>query len=97
MTRPRIVITGVGGISGAGRDPDEMLDAIAAGRSAIRPIEGFDTTGWPVSQAAEIVDFNARSLVDDRKLHKLIRRTDMLGAVRAHKLGCTAFLARASE
>ena len=79
MTRPRIVITGVGGISGAGRDPDEMLDAIVAGRSAIRPIEGFDTTGWLVNQAAEIVDFNARSLVDDRKLHKLIRRTDMLG------------------
>jgi 3-oxoacyl-[acyl-carrier-protein] synthase-1 len=75
----RVVITGVGGVSGAGRDPDAMLDAIVEGRSAIRPIEGFDTTGWPVTQAAEIVDFNARSLVDDRKLHKLIRRTDMLG------------------
>jgi len=75
----RVVITGVGGISGAGRDPDAMLDAIVDGRSAIRPIEGFDTTGWPVTQAAEIVDFNARTLVDDRKLHKLIRRTDMLG------------------
>jgi len=75
----RVVITGVGGVSGAGRDPDAMLDAIVEGRSAIRPIEGFDTSGWPVTQAAEIVDFNARSLVDDRKLHKLIRRTDMLG------------------
>jgi len=75
----RVVITGVGGVSGSGRDPDVMLDAIIEGRSAIRPIEGFDTTGWPVTQAAEIVDFNARSLVDDRKLHKLIRRTDMLG------------------
>src|SRR4029079_1748257 len=47
--------------------------------SAIRPIEGFDTTGWPVTDAAEIGEFNARALVDDRKLHKLIRRTDMLG------------------
>src|SRR4051794_6302602 len=75
----RVVITGVGGVSGCGRDPDGMLDAIVEGRSAIRPIEGFDTTGWPVKHAAEIVDFNARSLVDDRKLHKLIRRTDMLG------------------
>jgi 3-oxoacyl-[acyl-carrier-protein] synthase-1 len=79
MSRNRIVITGVGGVSGAGRDPDAMLDAIIDGRSAIRPIEGFDTTGWPVKDAAEIVDFNARALVDDRKLHKLIRRTDMLG------------------
>ena len=79
MSRNRIVITGVGGVSGAGRDPEAMLDAIIDGRSAIRPIEGFDTTGWPVKDAAEIVDFNARALVDDRKLHKLIRRTDMLG------------------
>jgi 3-oxoacyl-[acyl-carrier-protein] synthase-1 len=29
--------------------------------------------------AAEIADFNPRALVDDRKLHKLIRRTDLVG------------------
>ena len=29
--------------------------------------------------AGEIADFNPRALVDDRKLHKLIRRTDLLG------------------
>src|SRR4029453_14153680 len=29
--------------------------------------------------AAEIADFNPRAMVDDRKLHKLIRRTDLLG------------------
>ena len=71
-----VVITGVG-VSGA--DAIRLM-LIAIVRSlAIRPIEGFDTTGWPGFCAAEIVDFNARSLVDDRKLHKLIRRTDMLG------------------
>ncbi|MEO8537109.1 MAG: beta-ketoacyl synthase N-terminal-like domain-containing protein [Betaproteobacteria bacterium] len=79
MKTRRIVVTGTGGVSGAGRDPDAMLDAILAGTSAIRPIESFDTTGWPVTQAAEIVDFNARALVDDRKLHKFIRRTDLVG------------------
>jgi 3-oxoacyl-[acyl-carrier-protein] synthase-1 len=75
----RALITGSGGVCGAGRDPQTMLDAIVGGRSAIRPIEGWDTTGWPVTRAAEIVNFNARELVDDRKLHKLIRRTDLLG------------------
>ncbi len=75
----RIVITGTGAVCGAGRDPAQMLSAIVEGRSAIAPIESFDTAGWPVKNAAEIRDFNARSLVDDRKLHKLIRRTDMLG------------------
>ena len=77
--KPRVVITGVGAVCGAGRDPDAIFAAIAEGRSAIAPIEGWDTSGWPVKHAAEIHDFNARALVDDRKLHKLIRRTDMLG------------------
>ena len=75
----RIVITGAGAVCGAGRDPESMLDAIVEGRSAIGPIRGWDTADWPVTQAAEIADFNARALVDDRKLHKLIRRTDLLG------------------
>jgi 3-oxoacyl-[acyl-carrier-protein] synthase-1 len=32
-----------------------------------------------VKVAAEIADFNPRAMVEDRKLHKFIRRTDMLG------------------
>jgi 3-oxoacyl-[acyl-carrier-protein] synthase-1 len=75
----RILITGTGAVCGAGRDPATMLDAIVNGRSAIGPIKGWDTTGWPVTRAAEIPDFNARALVDDRKLHKFIRRTDLVG------------------
>lgn len=75
----RVLITGAGAVCGAGRDPAAMLDAISNGRSAIGPIRGWDTTGWPVTNAAEIADFNPRALVDDRKLHKLIRRTDMVG------------------
>ena len=61
----RIVISGTGGVCGLGRDADAMLDAIVAGRSAIGPIAGWDTAGWPVTHAAEIADFNARSLVDE--------------------------------
>ena len=92
---PRVVITGTGAVCGAGRDPAQMLAAIVEGRSAIAPITGFDTSGWPVANAAEIADFNARALVDDRKLHKLIRRTDMLGIYAgdraAHAAGYAAY------
>ena len=59
--------------------PDDILDAVRDGRSAIAPIRQWDTTGWPCRVAAEIADFNPRALVDDRKLHKLIRRTDLVG------------------
>ena len=34
----RVVITGTGAVCGLGRDTDEMLEAIVAGRSAIKPI-----------------------------------------------------------
>ena len=80
MTNPlRVVVTGTGAVCGAGMSPDQILDAVLAGRSAIRSITQWDTAGWPCRVAAEIPDFNPRALVDDRKLHKLIRRTDLVG------------------
>ena len=75
----KIVVTGTGAVCGAGMSPNDILDAVVAGRSAIGPIKLWDTAGWPCRIAAEIADFNPRAMVDDRKLHKLIRRTDMLG------------------
>ncbi len=80
MTNPsRVVVTGSGAVCGAGMSPDEILGAVLAGRSAIAPVTQWDTAGWPCRIAAEIADFNPRALVDDRKLHKLIRRTDLVG------------------
>jgi 3-oxoacyl-[acyl-carrier-protein] synthase-1 len=76
---PDVVVTGAGAVCAAGMTPDDILDAVVEARSAIGPINQWDTTGWPCRIAAEIPDFNARALVDDRKLHKLIRRTDLLG------------------
>jgi 3-oxoacyl-(acyl-carrier-protein) synthase len=76
---PQVVVTATGAVCASGMDPAAILDEVLAGKSAIGPIAQWDTTGWPVSEAGEIVDFNARALVEDRKLHKLIRRTDLLG------------------
>jgi len=75
----KVVVTGTGALCAAGMTPDGILDAVLAGRSAIGPIKLWDTTGWPCRIAGEIADFNPRALVDDRKLHKLIRRTDLVG------------------
>jgi len=79
MTSPRILITGSGAVCGAGNSPAAIFAAAREGRSAIAPIRQWDTTGWPVRVAAEIADFNPRAMVEDRKLHKFIRRTDMVG------------------
>jgi 3-oxoacyl-[acyl-carrier-protein] synthase I len=79
MAHPRILITGSGAVCAAGMDPQAILAAVLAGRSAIGPIKQWDTTGWPVREAGEVADLNPRALVEDRKLHKMIRRTDLFG------------------
>ncbi len=75
----RALVSGCGALSAAGRTPGEILDAILEGRSAIAPIKGFDTAGYPSHLAGELAGVELRTLLPDRKLLKLIRRTDVLG------------------
>src|SRR4029077_11441744 len=75
----RGVGTGRGAIGAAGRSREEIWEGVRPGRSAIRPIQQWDTSGWPTSLAAEIPGFDPRALVEDRKIHKLVQRTDLLG------------------
>jgi 3-oxoacyl-[acyl-carrier-protein] synthase-1 len=75
----RIVVTGTGAICGAGRTPSEILAALRAGRSAVAPIRQWDASKWPAKLAAEVADYNGGALAGDRKLLKLIRRTDVFG------------------
>src|SRR5438477_9881655 len=79
MATQRVLITGSGAVCGSGNSPRTIFDALCEGRSSIAPIRLWDTRDWPVKVAAEIADFNPRAMVADRKLHKFIRRTDMLG------------------
>lgn len=76
---PRIVITGTGAVCGAGLTIDAIWDAIVNGRSAVAPLSRWDAAGWPVKVAAEVAGVDNRTLVEDRKLHKLILRTDLFG------------------
>jgi 3-oxoacyl-[acyl-carrier-protein] synthase-1 len=85
MGKPRVVITGTGAVCAAGRAPEAILEAVRAGRSAIAPIRQWDASTWPRRMAGEISELNPRELVEDRKLHKLIRRTDLFGLYAASK------------
>jgi len=76
---PRIVITGTGVICAAGRTPDEIWDAVLGGRSAIAPVQQWDASHWPTQIAAEVPDFQPGKLLEDRKILKFIRRTDVFG------------------
>jgi len=74
-----VVVTGSGAICGAGRSPAAIVDALLEGRSALAPIASWDIAHWPRPIAAEVADYNAAQLAGDRKLLKLIRRTDVMG------------------
>src|ERR1700726_687243 len=93
MAKPKVLITGSGAVCASGMHPEGILAALREGRSAIAPIKQWDTAGWPVNAAAEVPDFNPRALVEDRKLHKLIRRTDMFGLYAASQaIDASAFI-----
>ena len=81
----RIAITGVGAVCGAGLGVDEIWGAIINGKSAIGPIEAWDASSWPVGVSAEVRNVENRTLVEDRKLHKMISRTDMFGLFAANQ------------
>jgi len=75
----RVVVAGSGAICAAGKSPEEIWDAVWTGRPAIRPIQQWDTAGWPTCLGGEIAGFDPRALVEDRKLHRLLQRSDLLG------------------
>ncbi|MBI4514236.1 MAG: 3-oxoacyl-ACP synthase [Deltaproteobacteria bacterium] len=77
--RTRVVITGRGVICAAGTEPNAIWRSLCAGRSSVGRVQQWDTTGWPRPLAGEIRDLDPRALVADRKLHKLVQRTDLLG------------------
>lgn len=78
-TLPRIVFTGSGAVCGAGLTVDAIWDAVICGRPAIKEFSAWDARGWPVRMAAEVAGVDNRMLVEDRKLHKLVSRTDLFG------------------
>ena len=75
----RIVMTGTGAICGAGIDSASILNAVLAGRSAFAPITSFDAERFRGGLAAEVRDYDGGKLLGDRKLLKLVRRSDVFG------------------
>lgn len=75
----RIAITGTGAVCGAGITIDDIWNAITSGKSAVKEVSSFDASRWPVRVAAEVTGVDNRTLVEDRKLHKMISQTDLFG------------------
>ena len=74
MTR-RVVITGLGLVCGLGNTAPEVWRQLVAGASGMAPIQGFDTTGFPVTFAAEVRNFDPLNFVDKKEARKMGRFT----------------------
>ena len=62
-----VVITGTGLVSALGHSAAETWSALLAGRQAVRPIEGFDASGFPCSTAAQIAGLDPSSVGPHQK------------------------------
>ncbi|HVW77562.1 MAG TPA: beta-ketoacyl-ACP synthase II [Alloacidobacterium sp.] len=69
----RVVITGIGLLCGVGNTTPEVWKNLLAGKSGMAPITGFDTTGFSVTFAAEVKNFDPLNFVDKKESRKMAR------------------------
>jgi 3-oxoacyl-[acyl-carrier-protein] synthase II len=69
----RVVITGMGLVCGVGNTAPEVWNGLLAGNSGAGPIQGFDTTGFSVTFAAEVKGFDPLNFVDKKEARKMGR------------------------
>lgn len=81
----RVVITGLGPVSGLGLGIDANWQGLAEGRSAIARIQGFDPSGFECQIAAEVGEYSIRDYVPKtyRKATKVMARDIELAVIAA--------------
>lgn len=80
----RVVVTGLGAICASGVRPYDIFESVLDGTTSVGDLKIWDDTHWPYNIGGEIrVDL--RELIKDRKLLKLIKRTDVFGIFAAEQ------------
>ncbi len=67
----RVVVTGVGLVSALGVGTEVTWQSLLAGKNGAAPITHFDTTGFPVTFAAEVKGFDPLRYVEKRDVKKM--------------------------
>ena len=68
-----MVVTGIGMLCGVGNTAPEVWNNLLAGKSGMAPITSFDTTGFPVTFAAEVKGFNPLDFMEKKEARKMGR------------------------
>jgi 3-oxoacyl-[acyl-carrier-protein] synthase II len=69
----RVVVTGIGLICGVGKTTAEVWSHLLAGESGMAPITAFDTTGFSVTFAAEVKNFDPHQFIEKKEARKMGR------------------------
>ncbi len=69
----RVVVTGIGLICGVGNTAPEVWDNLLLGKSGMAPIQAFDTTGFSVTFAAEVKNFDPYNFIEKKEARKMGR------------------------
>lgn len=67
----RVVVTGVGLVSALGVGTEETWQNLLAGRSGAATITHFDPTGFPVTFAAEVKQFDPLRFIEKKEVKKM--------------------------
>ncbi|MDR2739768.1 MAG: beta-ketoacyl-ACP synthase II [Treponema sp.] len=95
--KTRVVVTGMGAISPIGNSVEEFKQSLIAGKSGIGKITQFDTTGFDVTIAGEVKDFDASQWIDKKDARKMARFTQFAAAATAQALKQADLLEDAGE
>jgi 3-oxoacyl-[acyl-carrier-protein] synthase II len=66
-------VTGLGLLCGVGNTAPEVWKQLLAGASGMAPIKSFDATGFPVTFAAEVKNFDPLQFVEKKEARKMGR------------------------
>jgi 3-oxoacyl-[acyl-carrier-protein] synthase II len=75
MSKPKVVITGLGAVAPNGNNVDTFWSALISGKSGIDSINSYDTTDHSVTIAGEVKNFNYEDHLERKEARKLDRFT----------------------
>ncbi len=75
--RKRVVITGMGALTPAGRNTSDLWDSLVQGRSGVGPITLYDASEQSVQIAAEVKGFDPRDHLDVKQVKRTNRCTQL--------------------
>ncbi|MGI8925690.1 MAG: beta-ketoacyl-ACP synthase II [Tepidiformaceae bacterium] len=89
-SRTRVVVTGMGAITPAGKDPQSFWESLVCGRSGIRPMTLADTSAFPCKVAGEVQDWDPQEHMERKSARRMARFAQFMVAASGQALADAA-------